>query len=118
MDENRQEQVEALQALASYTTRFKRSLKSAVKELRDGRRDDTDEFLEKIIQGINWSVQILGSTLSLINENEERIKKEDVNAKMIAFSEAYAAKDDEKLADSLENLIPFFNDLNRIASEY
>lgn len=117
MEENRAEQKEALVALVSYNERLVKSMKGVVGELTGSREPDTDEYLQKILQGINWEVAVLNGTLSLINEKEERVNKENVNQKIICLSDAVVAKDDARIAKAMEELVPVFEELGQVAAE-
>lgn len=119
MEDNRAEQIEALQALTEYSPKLIASMRAVVKELTEIRQPDTDEYLNSIIKGMNWEIQIMNGTLSLINEKEVRIDKDAANAVFIEFGQAYDAKRDVAIADVFtEKVIPFFEKLENIAKEY
>lgn len=117
MEYSIEEQKEALEVMAAYNKKLMKSMRGIVEELSGHRVDDTDEFLEKILQGINWEVSILNSTMPLINENSTRVDKEKVNARIISLGSAVAAKDDSKIAAAMRELLPVFEHIGEVASE-
>lgn len=117
MEDNRAEQKEALEVLKEFNSRVLKNLTIVTKELSGKRLDDTDKFIKGIIDAINWEVEVVNGTMSLLNEGKERINKEQFNAKIIAFSNAIAAKDDQKMADAVKELIPEFENLGKAAEE-
>ena len=115
MEDNRQEQIEALEILKDFNEKLLHNLPILVKELSGERLDDTDKFLKSVIDAMNWEIGVMNGTLSLLNEGEERINKEEFNKCVIAISEAYKAKDDAKLAAAFRTVQPYFEKLGAAA---
>ena len=76
MEDIRNEQKEALETLVEFNEKLVKNMNIIVKELSGQRLDDTDKFLKGIIDAVNWEVQVLNGTMSLLNEDKERINKE------------------------------------------
>ena len=76
MEDNRKEQIEALEVLLEFNERLVKNMKIIVKELSGKRLDDTDKFLKSIVDAINWEIQVVYGTLEVINAGEERLDKE------------------------------------------
>lgn len=116
MDNNlNSEQIEALEVYIEYNKKLMNSINMLLLELREQRKDDTDEFQKKIIEGLNWEIQILNGTLSLINQKEERINKNEVNQQVLKLEEALKTGEDKKIADSFENdILPEFTKVEEI----
>ncbi len=118
MEDLREQQLEALTVLKEYNQKLTKSILLIVEELRGKRQKDTDEFLKKIIEGINWEIQVYNGTKELINENKVRVDKEEMNRHILAFGEAVQAKEDIKLADSFEiDILPFLTKLGDAINE-
>lgn len=116
MEDNRLEQIEALQALVEYSPKLLNGLKSIAEELQGHRQPDTDEFLLTVIKGMNWEIQVLNGSMSLLNEKEILIDKEKANQLFVEFSGAYQRKNDADIARIVENqLTPFFEQLEKAA---
>lgn len=101
--ELKEQQIEALKALLEYNTRLIKSVNLILIELKEERKDDTDEFQKKILDGINWEIEILNRTLSLINEEKEIMNKEKINNNIIKFGNKLKSKEDLKIAEGFEN---------------
>ena len=116
MDNNlNAEQIEALEVYIEYNKKLMNSINMLLLELREQRKDDTDEFQKKIIEGLNWEIQILNGTLSLINQKEERINKNEVNQQVLKLGEALKTGEDKKIADSFEkDILPEFTKVEEI----
>lgn len=117
MEDNRQEQIEALEVLAEFNTRLVKNMKIVIKELSGARLEDTDNFIKSIIDAMNWEIQVMNGTMALLNEGKERVNKEVFNQKITALSEAVAVKDDEKMAAAFEGLLTCFEGLGEAAAE-
>ena len=107
MESNRQEQLEAVKVLAGFQEKFIANTEILVKELTTEKKDDTDKLLKSVTDSLNWEIGVLGGTLSLINEKEEKLNKDDINAAVMKLSEALRGKDDKEIAEALEShLLP------------
>lgn len=117
MADNRAEQREALETLLDFNTRLIKNMKIIVKELSGERLDDTNAFLDGIVKALNWEIQVVNGTMELLNDGKERVDKESFNAKIVALSEAIAEKDDRKMAEAFDVVIPEFEALGKAAEE-
>lgn len=114
MQDNRAEQIEALDVAKDYSVRLHKGIETLVGELRGGRLPDTEEYLNTVLKGINWVFEVYNATRELINENGTVIDKDKVNAESIKLNDALKAKDDVAVADSLEKgIAPFLLDLQK-----
>ncbi len=109
----REQQLEALLEAYNYLQKLLPSTEAIVAELRESRQADTDEYLNVIVNGINWIIEVLNRTLDIVNEEEEIIEKPKINNGIIILSNAIKEKDDLKIADAFEkDIIPFLYTLN------
>lgn len=114
MQDNRTEQIEALNTARDYCIRLYKGVNALADELRTGRLPDTEEYMKTVINGINWVFEVYNATKDLINENCDYIDKDKVNAGAVELGKAVADNDDEKAADKLENVIaPFILDFQK-----
>ncbi|MEG0962710.1 MAG: molecular chaperone [Lachnospiraceae bacterium] len=114
MEANRKEQMEALEALKEYNIKMVKALEEVLEELKGNRKEDTDEYLNQILQGINWELQVINGTMEALNEQEEQISKTELNQMIQQVNEAYQEKNNEKMALVIEEqLHPFFKELNQ-----
>ena len=117
MEDIRAQQIEALEVFKNYNSRLVKSMDSIIPELEGDRQDDTDKFLDEIVKGINWEIGILNGTMDFINEKEERIKKEEINASILKLSKALEGKKDSEIAASLKETLPVFENFGKVAAE-
>ena len=110
MEDSREEQIEALKTLYEFNQRLLKNMRIVIKELSGERLDDTDNFVKGIIDAMNWE-------MSVLNENEVRIEKEEFNRKIIMFGEAVNAKNDYKMAEAIKGLITEFEKLENAVAE-
>ena len=93
--------------MVSYEERLIPGLYAVITELTEERKEDTDEFLVTLINGMNWVFQIVNHTLDLLNEKEADLDKEKINDAITIFTKAKEEKNDEAIANAIsEYLIP------------
>lgn len=118
MEDLRKEQIEAVEALESYNKKMVNTIPTIIAELRGDAKPDTKDFLNHILNGMNWEIQVINGCLSYFNEDEILIDKEKTNEKVLEFNKIVESKDDKALADALENImLPFFTQLNDIIAK-
>ena len=117
MEDNRKEQMKALETLTEFNDRLVNNMQIIVKELSGNRLEDTDKFLKSILDAINWEIQVVNGTMDVLNECEERVNKETFNDAVVALSDAVNAKDDAKMAEAFTAIIPGFEKLGESAKK-
>ena len=105
MENSRNEQMEALKVLKEFNSKLVGNMKSLVYELSGNRLEDTDELLKANVDALNWEIQVVNQTIEVINDGEEKIRKEDFNHVISMLGEALATKNDLKMAEQFENVI-------------
>lgn len=119
MDEYRQQQIEALQVAHEYSGKLIKGIENVVGELSGVRLPDTDAYLDEVLKGLNWVIEIVNRTLDVINEGEVRIEKEAVNASVKALGDALSKKQDALIAAALKDgILPFVKRLEEVTAEY
>lgn len=117
MEDKRAEQMEALQTLEEYNEKVLKNIPILVRELRGAHLEDTDKFLQGVINAVNWEVQVLNATMDVINENQERVSKETVNQKIMSLSDALRTKDELAQAEAFEQLLPELENIGKAIGE-
>lgn len=107
MSELTQEKREAIEVMNEYLDKLIPSIEEAAQELEYGRKPDTDDFVKKCIDGLNWVIEIYNRVSDIINEKEEKINKEEINPIIMELGKALQNKDDLKIAEVLKGVIPF-----------
>jgi DNA-binding FrmR family transcriptional regulator len=119
MDDYRQQQIEALQVAHEYSAKLVNGITNVTGELRGNRLLDTDRYLDEVVKGINWVIEIVNRTMDVINEKEVRIEKEQVNESVKALGDALSKKDDALIADALEGgVLEFIRQIEKVTAEY
>lgn len=117
MEDNRKEQMEALETLLEFNDRLVNNIQIIVKELSGNRLEDTDKFLKSILNAMNWEIQVVNGTMEVLNEGKERVKKETFNDAVVALSDAVKANDDEKMVEAFIPIISVFERLGESVKE-
>ncbi len=101
-------QKEALSELVDYSEKIIRGTETVIRELRDTRKDDTDELFNLVIQGINWEIEIFNNCETLINQDGQQIDKDKMAQAVVRLGKVLQEKDDIKLAACLDvDFLPF-----------
>lgn len=117
MEDNRKEQMEALETLMEFNDRLVKNMQIIVKELSGNRLEDTDKFLKSILDAMNWEIQVVNGTMETLNEGKERVNKETFNDAVVALSNAVKENNDAKMAEAFTAIIPVFEKLGESAKE-
>lgn len=114
----REEQIEALEVAYGYSKKLINAIGNVIQELRVKRLEDTQEYLDSIISGLNWTIEVINGTKDVLNEKEEVIKKEEVNQVVMNLSESLVNKDDKATANIMEkDIVPFLYLFQKAAKE-
>lgn len=118
MEDQRQQQLQALKDVNEYCIKLEKGIQEILDELRTEAKPDTEDFLNQIITGINWVVEIVNLIMLVLNEGKERVNKESVNTIIVSLSEALQEKDHPKVADLMEHgIIEFIQSIESAADE-
>lgn len=103
MEDIKAMQLEALETAVTYIEKLAPAIKEIVPELRGEEQPDTEDYLAQIVDGINFVLEILNGTISMINEKEVIINIDGVEEKVCELSDAFAIQSHSMIADSLES---------------
>ncbi len=117
MENTKAEQLEALETLIEFNDRLLKNLPTIISELTGSRQADTDSYLKTIIDAIGWELSVTNATLNTLNEDKVRLDKGSFNEKVLALNSALSAGSDSEIADALQNLVPWFEQLGSAARE-
>lgn len=107
MENLKEQQFEALRAIIDYNKKLVPALEEIAKELVGEQKEDTKEYLSHILKGVNWVIEVVNGTQSLINENEV-IKKEEVNQIIVKLNQAIKEENNIEIASIIEvGVLPF-----------
>ncbi|MBP7320590.1 MAG: hypothetical protein KA953_05960 [Lachnospiraceae bacterium] len=103
MEDLREQQKEALLTARDYIGKLLDAVDVVGVELSGEEQEDTKEYLDTILKGVNWTIEVLKRTIDYVNENEELIQKESVNDRMLHFSSVYESSNRQALNEALQS---------------
>lgn len=119
MEDLRKEQLEALHVMIEYIPKLRKGMENVAKELSGKRLSDTNEYLTKVINGLNWVIEVYNRTSSLLNEKANNLDKETINKACVDFSAAYKNNDFGTQAVLLTGaLMQFVNEFENAAKSF
>lgn len=115
MENEFREEIESLEALKSYNVKMVKALKEIIPELKGQKKEDTDEYFQHILKGLNWEIQVLNGTMNYLNRNEIIIDKEKLNRSISELNSAVQDNNSKMIGNVVEQCIyPFLIELNNI----
>lgn len=112
MADREQLQREVLKELIVYSDNLIPALQTVIEELRNKGEEDTKEFLNEVITGINWEIEVYNQCASLINQKSSYIDKKMMIQAVKNLGVSLNSGDKLKIADCLEkDFLPFLNKL-------
>ena len=79
------------------------------------KKEDTDEYFQHILKGLNWEIQVLNGTMNYLNRNEIIIDKEKLNRSISELNSAVQDNNSKMIGNVVEQCIyPFLIELNNI----
>ncbi len=118
MEEREILQKDILQELITYSDSLIPALQQVIKELKDQgeEKDDTEDFLSEVINGINWEIEVYNQCSSLIDSSCNYIDKKVMIASVKSLGMALNSGDVWQISDCLEyDFLPFLNKLDLAA---
>lgn len=103
----RQDKLDAIEGICLYDRKLIDALDDLADDLDSGKEILPSKLLGTIMQGINWTVEVLNQVMDVLDEGEEKLEKKVVNDALMAFNEAFTSGDGKKIADAIrKSLIP------------
>ena len=116
--DTREQQMDLLESVVEYAPKAIGELKKLSVEFYGLKQDDSDEYLDFVLENNNWLIQALNATMPLLNEERQRIDKERADRAVLELHEALSSQVDARIADALDKgLIPVLEEFLRAAEE-
>ncbi|MGN0155440.1 MAG: hypothetical protein ACI4A3_13395 [Lachnospiraceae bacterium] len=117
MEAREQMQRDILKELISYSDNLIPALQELIEELKGEEKEDTSDFLNEVITGINWEIEVYNQCATLINEKSSYIDKKAMITAVNNLGQSLNSGDYKQVAECLEaDFLPFLNKL-ALASE-
>lgn len=108
MENLKEQQIEALKAIIEYNKKLVPALEEITKELKGEQKEDTKDYLNHILKGVNWVIEVVNGTQSLIGNEKEVIEKEEVNHIIVNLNQAIKEENNIEIASIIEvGILPF-----------
>lgn len=117
MEDRRAEQLDLLKTLAEFNDGLVHNMGIIIKEYRGARLDDTNKFMDGIVDAMNWEIEAFNATKDLINEEGEVINRDQFEDAICALNMSIKDKDDGAMASCLEEVMVFFEAFGNRAKE-
>lgn len=105
-------QREVLKEMISYSDNLIPAVHEIIQELRGEEKEDTRDFLNEVITGINWEIEVYNQCASLINEKTNFIDKKMMITAVKNLGTCIGNGEDRQIAECLEqDFLPFLNKL-------
>lgn len=118
-ESTRQEKIEAIVGICQYDQKLINALEDLADDLKSGKETLPSELLGTIMQGINWTVEVLNQTMDVFNEGEEKLEKQMINDALVAFNEAFTSSDAGKIAAAIrDSLLPCLERICEIGEKF
>ncbi|MCM1159252.1 MAG: hypothetical protein NC300_08875 [Bacteroidales bacterium] len=112
MEDRERLQREVLKELIAYSDNLIPALQMIIEEMREGEREDTADFLNEVISGINWEIEVYNQCAALINEKSSYIDKKAMIFAVKNLGNVLNGGETRRIADCLEaDFLPFLNKL-------
>lgn len=109
-------QQEILKELISYSENLIPAVQIVIEELRGKEIEDTKTFLEEIVIGINWEIEVYNQCASLINEKSDYIDRRAMIQAVKELGSSLNTGDNGRIAECLEqHFLPFLNKMSLAA---
>lgn len=116
MEKREAMQRDVLKELIAYSNNLIPALQELIDELRMDNREDTQQFLNEVIAGINWEIEVYNQCASLINAKSNYIDKKAMVTAVKNLGNTLASNNNWQIADCLElDFLPFVNRLDLAA---
>jgi len=107
MSKEQLEMVEALETASPLMARMISAIKGIIREYEGNKAADTDDYMHKLLQGLEWIFSIYRGTKSMVNPDGSVIDQEAVNNAVLKLNAANQAQDDAGRAEAFKVILKF-----------
>lgn len=99
---SREDKIEAIVGIVRYDEKLLDAISLLADDLKSGREDMASELLEQVMQGINWTVEVLQQVMDVMDEKERKLNKELINGALTVLDQAYKSGEATEVGRALE----------------
>ena len=115
----REDKIEAIIGICRYDRKLIDALELLADDFRRGRETLPSELLGTVMQGINWTVEVLNQVMNVLNEGEEKIEKQMINDALVAFNDAFTSENVEQIAQCIDaSLVPCLEQICQVGEKF
>ena len=108
----RQDKIEAITGICRYDRKLIDALETLAVDFRTGKEKMPSELLGTIIQGINWTVEVLNQVMDVLAEGENGLEKQMINDALTHYNDAFTSGEEKTIANAIEDyLIPCLEEI-------
>lgn len=112
MDAREQLQRDLLEELIAYSDNLIPALQTLIGEMKGATLEDTGDFLNEVLTGINWEIEVYNQCATLINEKSNYIDRKLMISAVNELGTTLQSGDKLRIAECLEQaFLPFLNKL-------
>lgn len=91
---SREEKLEAIEGICKYDRKLAEAITALADEIEEGTTDTHSDVFGQVVQGVNWTVEVLQQVMDVLDEKEKKLDKELINDALTTFDGAYKKNDD------------------------
>ena len=115
----REDKIEAIIGICRYDRKLIDALELLAEDLKKGKEKLPSELLGTVMQGINWTIEVLNQVMDVLNEGEEKVEKEMINNALVEFNDAFTSGDEMEIAGSIgSSLIPCLEQICEVGEKF
>lgn len=115
----REDKIEAILAICQYDRKLSDAIDDLAEEMENGISDTKSEFFGKVVQGVNWTIEVLQQVMDVINEKEKKLEKESINDALMAFDAACKKNDTAELVSVMQRkLAPAIRGICEVGEQF
>lgn len=115
----REDKIEAIIGICKYDRKLIDAIELLAEDFKTGREKLPSELLGTVMQGINWTVEVLNQVMDVLNEGEKKVDKQMINDALVAFNDAFTGGDEKKLSQTMTaSLIPCLEQICAVGEQF
>lgn len=115
----REDKIEAIKAICQYDKKLADAMEILAEEIDSGVSDMDSEVFGQVVQGVNWTIEVLQQVMDVMNEQEKKLDKEAINDALTAFDKACREEDEDELIEVLKSkLAPAFRGICEVGEQF